>query len=88
MTSGEEAGRGCLIGVVFSGSLLRDHAGQTAEGGLNVQPGRSVVYRELKSTIYRSSQLTDEQPVGPGLGYTDWHSGSAVPNKTIGGETT
>ncbi|KAI9526866.1 hypothetical protein NQZ68_035139 [Dissostichus eleginoides] len=62
--------------------------GQTAEGGLNVQPGRSVVYRELKSTIYRSSQLTDEQPVGPGLGYTDWHSGSAVPDKTIGGETT
>ncbi|KAF1381481.1 hypothetical protein PFLUV_G00154420 [Perca fluviatilis] len=50
----------------------------TAEGGLNVQPGRSVDYRELTQTIHRSSQLTDEQPVGLRLCYTNWHSGSAV----------
>ncbi|CAJ1083879.1 hypothetical protein NQZ68_035139 [Xyrichtys novacula] len=62
--------------------------GQTAEGGPNVQPGRSVDYRELAPTIHRSSQLTDEQPVRRGLGYTDWHRGSAVPDETIGGQKT
>lgn len=48
---GQGAGPVCLIGVVFSGSLPRDRDRQLRKGGgwgvrLNVQPGRSVDYRD------------------------------------------
>lgn len=51
-----EAGRACLIGVLFPGSLLRDQNGQLKGGGVggpSVQPGQLFHYRELTRTIHR-----------------------------------
>ncbi|KAK2830231.1 hypothetical protein Q5P01_018162 [Channa striata] len=62
--------------------------GRTSSRGLNVQLGRRVLCREVTRTIRRSSQLTDDQPVELGWGYTNWHSGSAEPDKRIGGQKT